>query len=699
MAHRTPFFPQRTAIVRVLARDKGNLVYFWIAINRQHTSCWNPVVPSNTLPRPIAAILRFIPIIWWTASSAVPADAALLFVSPNGSNFTAGNELNPWRTLQYAAQRARPGDTVRVLPGSYVGFELETSGTLNAPIVFAAEPGVVITEPNRSTPDGINLEGASYVVIDGFEVVGMPRAGIRAVGSSQQHSRFVTIQNNRTDNNGRWGIFTGYSDDLLIEHNETSRSVTEHGIYVSNSADRPTIRHNVSWGNRASGIQLNADGTLPGDGIITDALIAQNRIFDNGNLGGAGLNLDGVQQARIENNLLYDNHATGIAIFRQDGSDGSKNNVIVNNTVVNANDARWALTMADGSTGNQVLNNILFSEHSFRGGMDVRMDSLAGLVSDYNVLEDRFTLNGGDSVLSLAEWRRRTGQDQNSLVGNPAQLFIDPTAGNYHLSTTSRAIDAGTDRLAPMTDLDGKRRPIGNEYDMGAFEFGTTVPLQAGDADQDLDFDQFDLIQVQQAAKYFTGQPTTWGEGEWNGAPGGFAGNPPAGDGLFNQLDIVAALRAGTYLTGPYAAIKDGGSVGDARTSVVYNPATGEVSVDSPAGTELTSINIDSAAAIFSGEPAQNLGGSFDNDADNNIFKATFGSSFGSLSFGTIAQSGLSQAFVINDLTVIGSLAGGGDLGQVDLVYVPEPAAIVLAIFGVLGAIASQRWCSSETYV
>ena len=37
-------------------------------------------------------------------------------------------------------------------------------------------------------------------------------------------------------------------------------------------------------------------------------------------------------------------------------------------------------------------------------------------------------------------------------------------------------------------------------------------------------------------------------------------------------------------------------------------------------------------------EPAQNLGGSFDNDADNNIFKATFGSSFASLSFGNVAQ-------------------------------------------------------------
>ena len=205
--------------------------------------------------------------------------------------------------------------------------------------------------------------------------------------------------------------------------------------------------------------------------------------------------------------------------------------------------------------------------------------------------------------------------------------------------------------------------------------------LAAGDADQDFDFDQLDLVQVQVAAKYLTGQTATWGEGDWNGAPGGSVGSPPAGDGLFNQLDIVAAQQAGTYLTGPYAAIRSGGQEDDDQTSIVYDPSSGEIAVDAPTGAELTSINIDSAAGIFTGDAAQSLGGSFDNDADNNIFKATFGSSFGSLSFGNVAQAGLSEDVVVNDLTVVGSLAGGGDLGDVDLIYVPEPtSALLLAV-------------------
>jgi hypothetical protein len=87
---------------------------------------------------------------------------------------------------------------------------------------------------------------------------------------------------------------------------------------------------------------------------------------------------------------------------------------------------------------------------------------------------------------------------------------------------------------------------------------GGQTQLQAGDADQNLEFNQLDLVQVQIAAKYLTAQPATWGEGDWDGAPGGSPGDPPAGDGVFDQLDIIAALSAGTYLTGPYAATQIG---------------------------------------------------------------------------------------------------------------------------------------------
>jgi hypothetical protein len=142
-------------------------------------------------------------------------------------------------------------------------------------------------------------------------------------------------------------------------------------------------------------------------------------------------------------------------------------------------------------------------------------------------------------------------------------------------------------------------------------------------------------------------------------------------------------LEPGHSSYGPYAALSGPWGSGDGNASLSYDARTGELRVwvwD----TELTSINIQSAASIFTGDPAKNLGGPFDNDADDNIFKATFGSSFGSLSFGNVAQTGLSGEFILSDLRVVGSLAYGGELGAVDLYFPPEPSSVVLLSVGIV---------------
>ena len=193
-------------------------------------------------------------------------------------------------------------------------------------------------------------------MIDGFIVDGRTRAGIRVAVS-----QFVTVENCHTGNNGRWGIFSGFADDLTVEGNEAHHSQAEHGIYVSNSGDRPVIRRNVVHDNHANGIHMNGDLSQGGDGLISGALVEQNVIYGNGAGGGSGINMDGVTDSVVRNNLLYDNHASGVSLYRIDGATGSKRNVVVNNTIVNAADARWCVNVNGGSTDNTVLNNILSS--------------------------------------------------------------------------------------------------------------------------------------------------------------------------------------------------------------------------------------------------------------------------------------------------------------------------------------------------
>ncbi len=268
------------------------------------------------------------------------AEAADYFVDPAGNNSAAGTALAPWQTLQYAADHVGPGDVVTVLPGDYAGFQLEASGTPTNPIEFLAAPGVYIIEPVPVRGDGINLEGASHVIIDGFHVDGMPHAGVRSVGSADDLASHVTIRNVTATNNGKWGIFTGHVDDLVIEDNLTSGSLDEHGIYVSNSGDRPIIRDNVIFGNHGSGIHMNGDLSQGGDGTISNALVSGNTIYNNG-LSGSGINMDGVQNSLIENNLIYDNHSSGISLYQIDAAAPANNNVIVNNTIRIADDGRW----------------------------------------------------------------------------------------------------------------------------------------------------------------------------------------------------------------------------------------------------------------------------------------------------------------------------------------------------------------------
>ncbi len=58
---------------------------------------------------------------------------------------------------------------------------------------------------------------------------------------------------------------------------------------------------------------------------------------------------------------------------------------------------------------------------------------------------------------------------------------------------------------------------------------------QFGDANADGVFENDDLVQILQSAKYRTGQPATFAEGNWND------------DDVFDQKDIVAALQFGDY--------------------------------------------------------------------------------------------------------------------------------------------------------
>lgn len=374
--------------------------------------------------------------------TATAPHAATYYVSPQGSDTNSGSASQPWFTLQKAANSVRAGDLVLVADGTYTGMQVRADGTASAPITFRADgQNVVVNAPNSSTPDNINLEGADYVVIDGFKVENAPRVGIRAVTSVGD-----VIHGNTVTGSGLTGILTGFAVDVEISDNVSSGALTQHGIYVSNSStadDNPVVRGNECFDNYQNGIQFNGDCNAGGDGIISGAVIEDNIVHHNN---WKGLSLISLQNSLIRNNIIYDNGlsagAGGIHLADQPGcGKPSSYNTVVNNTV---DEPRiTGIRMSNGSTGNTIFNNVVVGPD----GSKLIVDEVGG--------------NDIDASSNL-ETTSDTG------------LFVSPSTGDFRLAAQSAAVDLGAatyDGLpAPAVDAVGTQRPQGLRPDAGAFE-------------------------------------------------------------------------------------------------------------------------------------------------------------------------------------------------------------------------------------
>lgn len=385
---------------------------------------------------------RWLPLLWLCATASLAA-AADLHVSPAGNDATGdGSQARPYREIRRAIEKARPGDTVLVADGRYRGFNVFGVGaTADRPLTIRAQglkAEVLPTEDRRDNRDTIYIDGSSWVTIEGLRAFNGKRAGVRIEGGGH-----VTIRNCVFGDNETWGIFTGHSDDLLIEGNQCYGSRKEHGIYVGNSGDRPVVRYNRVYGNAGCGIHMNADLSCGGDGIISGATIEGNIIYGNGRRGGSAINMDGVQDSLVRGNLLYDNHASGIACFRMNGAAGPSGMRIVHNTVVMAADARYALQIGQTAGSIVVRNNIFYSLSPRRGGIAYH-DATADpprVDSDYNVFSTEAPF------VAVDDWRTRydlprwqaMGREGHSLAASMKDLFADPAANDFRLAPGSPA--------------------------------------------------------------------------------------------------------------------------------------------------------------------------------------------------------------------------------------------------------------------
>lgn len=437
----------------------------------------------------------------------VPKSSGRRFaVSPRGRDDNDCSEANPCREIRRAITLATaPGDVLLVADGEYAGFTVNgLRGEPARPItIFATGTAAVIrAQPEckkKACRDTIIVRNSRHVVLDGLTSHHAPRAAVAIF-----YGDHVVVRNGHFSDNGRWGIFTTFADDVVLEHNEIHGSRREHGIYLSNSGDRPTVRFNVLYDNDGCGIHVNGDyrekpesdrsgrslyaGSA--DGLVSGAVIEGNLIYRNGSgalanrkrRGGAGINLDGVWDSVVQDNVLFENAALGIAAFGDadgvedntkedgDGRFGPRGLNILHNTIVMPEGSRHALQLRLSRGVNTVSNNILHHTDRRRAGLDLVTQADAVLVTSNGNVLDRVAVL--DRVQPLAKWIQQSGQDKQSLSIPLARLFVDPAHGDYSLLPTSPAA-----RLAPVNttvlqqrDFLGQAPRNGRRQSVGACE-------------------------------------------------------------------------------------------------------------------------------------------------------------------------------------------------------------------------------------
>jgi hypothetical protein len=426
---------------------------------------------------------HLVPLACLALAVAQPAAAATYRCSPRGSDTNDGIRA-PWRTLQKAADTLQPGDTVLLADGTYPGGVVQKrSGRPDAPVTYRARhAGKAVV---RGGAIGILIDNSDWVTLEGLTVREASSRGVRAVVSHH-----LTFRNCTFTDNGIEGLMTGFCDDTVVEDceacgNGRGYSGPEgeyppgkgHGIYLSNSGDRPVIRNTRSHDNSGCGIQVNADPAelgpvrgLVADGIISGAIIADNQIYRNARGGGAAINLQSVRDSLIVNNLLYSNLAGGIACFADYAGPewGCRNNRFLHNTIYFRPDqGRYGLQFLEGSRGNVVRNNIIVAGL----GPALEFDADSGEPdTDFNLLysaagpQRLISTAPSGPALDLAAWQAR-GHDRNSRTAPPERLFVDLGSGSpdFRLADGSPAAGAGTPNagVAALRDRSGETVDLG----------------------------------------------------------------------------------------------------------------------------------------------------------------------------------------------------------------------------------------------
>jgi hypothetical protein len=435
----------------------------------------------------------------------------LYYVSTIGSDTSGdGSITNPWRTIQKAASLVSAGDNVFIRAGTYnekvTITGLAGSGSWITFQPYNNEQVIVDGTGVTGSYDGVILllNGCNFIRITGLEIKNASYAGVMLYGGEIRDIRVDNCVIDNCQGSGIYAYSAQHSSGKYVRRVEFDNN-NVHDVNLGRFAQEAIsfsyvlgfdIHHNYLAQYEKEGLSVK--------GGSTDGTVHHNIIDTSTWSGAADYNHIGVyvcsyssliENVEVYNNYIFGNHGQGIIMRNEEG--GTASNIKVYNNVINLT---WVYGYGMGCCSDSptqgYFQDIIFNSNTVYTNMyPIRF---TGDTTKYiNVVQIKNNIVTSPSITVLlvvgfgynankilltnnlfysfsgktrSSWNGVTGQQfgDNAIIQNP--LFVSlPT--DYHLQGTSPAIDAGDPTNAPLTDYDGKQRPLGTGYDIGAHEY------------------------------------------------------------------------------------------------------------------------------------------------------------------------------------------------------------------------------------
>lgn len=425
------------------------------------------------------------------------------YVSPSGSNATGTGTLgNPWRTIQFAIDRAYPGDVLNLRGGVYneqlISVREGTSGNYITFTTFNNEDAFIDGTGVLSGNNGAIISH-SYLKLIGFTLRNWQHNGMEIF-----NCQFIELHKIKATNVTGGIHLTGTVHDFVIDScimYDYYGGAGGFGFDATPEGATDRIYNGVIKNSKAyltAGAFDNCDGFAMGHEGVANIYLYNCEVYgvgDGFDISGAGIKLERCsahnssygggyklwRDSVILINCIGYNNSTNVELdFDFPTSRGVKAHLI-NCTFFGSWNANIYIENSAGGSKLELFNCILAGGDNT--GLTFDGDTISCYTGDYNL----FHMNNPERMVatsqrdfSLAqiqngEWTTFSGQDAHTkVVFGSDSIFVDTlrTNPNIHLRERSLAINNGTNLPdAPLFDFDNCPRNVG-QIDIGAYEFG-----------------------------------------------------------------------------------------------------------------------------------------------------------------------------------------------------------------------------------